>query len=296
MTTGTENNIAINVGRILTWLQTGYATDQQEVPNLDEVIKGIADGIDTNSVINSAAVLTGVTPGTVTVSKALIVDANKDLSTLRNLGMTGALTFDILGSIAAGVVSSANDTSGVHLNTAKTKVVGINADTGGVGLSVDGNYRAAEFRFLIGTAIASGNISTYGSQGHLKMIANVNTGGNQAGALGHLESAGVITMTGSINLVKAGFASFVDLATGAVIAAGTVVSAFGVNPANFTGVTVNGRLALMHVTAPAGAFWGSLFDISGLNGLAVAAAGATQDLHGIIYYNGVKYTFPLYRA
>jgi hypothetical protein len=128
------------------------------------------------------------------------------------------------------------------------------------------------------------------------MIVSVNVGGNQGGVLGHLETAGTLTLTGSINTVKSGVASFVDLATGAVIAASTVVSAFGVNPANLTGVTKTGRLAIVHVTAPAGNYWDSLFDISGPNGIAAAAAGATQDKFGVIYCDGVKYTFPLYRA
>lgn len=37
-------------------------------------------------------VLTGVTAGTVTASKALVVDANKDLASLRNLTLTGTAT------------------------------------------------------------------------------------------------------------------------------------------------------------------------------------------------------------
>ncbi len=40
----------------------------------------------------NVAALTGVTAGTVTASKALVVDANKDLSVLRNLGIAGTLT------------------------------------------------------------------------------------------------------------------------------------------------------------------------------------------------------------
>lgn len=34
----------------------------------------------------------GITAGTVTASKALVVDANKDLSSIRNLGLSGTLT------------------------------------------------------------------------------------------------------------------------------------------------------------------------------------------------------------
>ena len=194
-----------------------------------------------------------------------------------------------------GTVSSANDTSGVHLDgTTVTKAHGVAADTGGVALA-SGFVRASSSRLLIGTAISGApNVSAAGIEGLLKFIVSANMGGNVGGVMGHLESEGTLTLTGSINVVKAAVAAFLDLAAGATVAASTVVSAFGVNPANFG--TLTGRSAIVHVTAPVAGYWGSLFDISGLNGLATSAVGAIQDLHGVIYYNGVKYTFPLYRA
>jgi len=268
-----------------------YTLYETSVDGLQLTTAGVTDSLNKRFVTDAElALLSGVSaaPGTVVASSAVTVDANKDVTGIRNL------TFDKTGSITMGTLSSANDTSGVALSSAKTKADQVCADTGGSALTA-GNYRARVSRFLIGTAISSGaDISTYGHENLLKMIASVNTGGNQGGALGHLESAGTLTLTGSINVVKAGVASFVDLATGATIAASTVVSAYGVNPANFG--TVTGRTAVIHVTAPFAGTWGSLFDISGLNGLAAAAAGATQDLHGVIYKDGVKYTFPLYRA
>jgi len=205
-----------------------------------------------------------------------------------------ALNIDKTGSIAMGTLSSANDTSGVALSSSKTKADQVCADTGGSALTA-GNYRARVSRFLIGTAITSGaDISTYGHEDLLKMIVSVNVGGNQGGVLGHLETAGTLTITGTINTVKAGVASFVDIATGGTIAANTVVSALGVNPANFG--TVTGRTAIVHVTAPSAGTWGSLFDLSGDQGIAGSAAGATNDKFGVIYVDGVKYTFPLSRA
>lgn len=41
----------------------------------------------------------GVTAGTVTASKAVVVDSNKDIATLRNVTMNGTLTFSAGGSI-----------------------------------------------------------------------------------------------------------------------------------------------------------------------------------------------------
>lgn len=57
--------------------------------------------------VAEAQVLDGVTGGTVTASKALVVDANKDLAslrdlTLRGLTMTGALTVSVEELAAAG--------------------------------------------------------------------------------------------------------------------------------------------------------------------------------------------------
>jgi hypothetical protein len=209
-----------------------------------------------------------------------------------------ALAFPIAmtkaGLFSLGTLSSANDTSGVALSSSKTAAMRICADTGGAALT-SGFERAIQGRFLLGTAITSGaDISAAGIEGLLKMIVSVNVGGNHAGIMGHLESAGTLTLTGSINVVKAGVASFVDLATGATIAASTVVSAFGVNPASFG--TVTGRTAIVHVTAPNAGAWGALFDLSGNQGIATSAAGSTNDKFGVIYVDGTKYTFPLSKA
>lgn len=43
--------------------------------------------------------LNGVTAGTATASKALVVDSNKDIATVRNVTMNGALTFSAGGKI-----------------------------------------------------------------------------------------------------------------------------------------------------------------------------------------------------
>lgn len=214
--------------------------------------------------------------GTGEASKVLSLDANK--------------TFKI------GTLSSANDTSGVPLTATINKVVAINADTGGTALGA-GNTRAAAFRFLLGTAITSGaDISAYGAECLLKNIVSVNAGGNMGGVLGHFESAGTLTLTGSINTVKAGVASFLDLAANATVAAGTVVSAFGVNPANF-GTTMNGRSAIIHVTNPMAGTWGSFLDLSTATGCTQdSAAGATTDKYLKVYINGTLYTIAMSTA
>jgi hypothetical protein len=195
-----------------------------------------------------------------------------------------------------GTLSSANDVSGIPLTASVNKAHAVHADTGGVALTA-GNIRASLNRFLIGTAITSGaDISTYGEEALLKMIVSVNVGGNQAGKLGHLESAGTLTLTGTINTVRAGVTSFLDLAANATVAAGTVVSAYGVNPANF-GTTMNGRSSIIHVTNPMAGTWGSFLDMSTATGLTQdSAAGATGDKFLKVYLNGVLYTIAMERA
>ena len=58
--------------------------------------------------------LDGVTAGTVTASKALVVDANKDLSSIRNLTVSGDITLDDGGSIkeAGGTAAITIDSLG----------------------------------------------------------------------------------------------------------------------------------------------------------------------------------------
>jgi hypothetical protein len=230
------------------------------------------------------------TLGTVQASKAVTADANKDVTGLRNL------TFDKTGSVTLGTLSSANDTSGVSISSAKTKALAVNADTGGVALTA-GSYRASASRMLIGTAITSGaDISVAGIEGLLKTIVSANVGGNQGGVMGHYESAGTLTLTGSINTTKSGVTSFLDLATGATVAAGTVVSAFGVNPANF-GTVMSGRSAIIHVTNPMAGEWGSFLDLSSATGCTQdAAAGSTGGKFLKVYLNGVLYTIAMVTA
>ena len=214
-------------------------------------------------------VLTGATAGQMVASKALVAGAG--------------------GSLAFGLLSSANDTSGVHLTAAVTKAVAVHADTGGVALGA-GFARAGLSRFLIGTAITSGaDISAAGHEGLLKFTASANMIGNCGGVMGHLESVGTLTLTGNINTVKSGVASFVDLATGATVAASTVVSAFGVNAANLG--TLTGRASIIHVANPMAGTWSALLDLSSATGCTQATvAGATPGPFIKVYINGTLHT------
>ena len=72
----------------------------------------ILDGVTADA--TEINVLDGVTGGTVTASKALVVDGNKDLASLRNVTLTGTLTLDSVGITAvttSGETFADNDTS-----------------------------------------------------------------------------------------------------------------------------------------------------------------------------------------
>lgn len=260
-------------------------------------VSGLKIGVGAGTAVSASAAeintLTSVTAGTITASKAVVVDSSKKVN---EWNMTGALTIDKTGSISLGTLSSANDTSGKALSSSVTNALSVCADTGGSALTASFT-RASRSRYLIGTPITSGaDISTAGFEGLLKSIVSVNVGGNQGGVMGHYETAGTLTLTGSINTTKSGVSSFLDLGENATVAAGTVVSAFGVQPANF-GTTMTGRSAVIHVTNPMAGTWGSFLDISSGTGLTQnSAAGATADKFLKVYVNGTLYTIAMATA
>lgn len=247
----------------------------------------------TLAIVNGATV-TGLTGQTTFASAAEIETGTESAKVIAPDTLKAALAA-LPYKILQGTLSSANDTSGVAVSAANSKAQAVHADSGGVALTA-GNIRAALARMLIGTAINSvgGDISVSGHESLLKLIASVNVGGNLSGGMHHLKSAGTLTLTGTINTVRAAVGAFIDLAAGATVAAGTVISALGVHPANFG--TCNGRKSIVHVTNPFAGAWDALFDVSGDQGIAAAAAGAVNDKHGVIYISGVKYTWPLVRA
>lgn len=204
-----------------------------------------------------------------------------------NSNTAASPTWQTIGS--AGAVSSSADGSGVPLSASVTAALSVCADTGSAALAAS-NTRAARFRYLIGTTPGTGDISMYGAESLLKVIASSNTTGNWGGILGHLESQGTLTITGSVNTVRAGVASFLDLASGATVAGSTIVSAFGVNPANF-GTTMTGRATIIHVTNPMASTWNSFLELSSATGCTQdTAAGASGHKYLKVYINGTLYT------
>ena len=77
--------------------------------------------------------LDGITAGTAAASKVLILDANKDIGTIRNLTIDGVFTdgnytFDTsgnvsgLGTVASGNITSSGDIQGANIISTNTIV------------------------------------------------------------------------------------------------------------------------------------------------------------------------------
>lgn len=120
---------------------------------------------DSNITLAQVTALSGVTPGTVTASKALVVDANKDLASLRHLTLTGNL------------VSGATTLSEADLALVDGLTVGTIAASKAV--TVDANKDVAQFRNLrtVRTILGSGaaaSINTAGAGTYT--AANILTG------------------------------------------------------------------------------------------------------------------------
>lgn len=75
----------------------GLRIDADQI-NTDELYIG---GTQASLSATELNVLDGVTAGTVTASKAAVVDSNKDIADFRNVGLTGTLTFGVGGQINA---------------------------------------------------------------------------------------------------------------------------------------------------------------------------------------------------
>ena len=87
--------------------------------------RDLADYISTGVSDTELDVLDGVTAGTVTASKALVVDANKDIASLRNITATGAITGDVTGNVSgtAATVTGAAQSNITSLGTLTTLTI-----------------------------------------------------------------------------------------------------------------------------------------------------------------------------
>ena len=138
---------------------TGNATSLGSITAGTSFIIGSAD-------LNEADMekLDGITNGTAAANKALVVDANKDIGTIRNLTIDGAFTdgnytFDTsgnvtgLGSVACGAVTSTGQVLGTTLSGSTA------VRAGGADLWGFSSAGAAKFSTLSATAVSATSLS-----------------------------------------------------------------------------------------------------------------------------------------
>lgn len=125
------------------------------------------------------AALDGVTAGTVTASKAVVVDANKDASTFRNVAMA-TLTADAIagGDSSLGITGQAAAQGGEVVVTGGTSSTAGNV--GGVASLVGGTPGATSAGAAARVVGAAGG-ATSGNGGNAEMAGGAGTAGNGNG-------------------------------------------------------------------------------------------------------------------
>jgi hypothetical protein len=257
LSTAAQPNIT-SVGSLSGLTTAGLILGATTITATGSEINKLAGVTATTSEINKLA---GVTAGTVTASKALIVDANKDLSSLRNLTIDGTLdgVTTLTATTVAGTLSTAaqpnitslgslsglttvgitlgstaitatgneiNKLAGVTASTSEINTLaGVTAGTVAVSkaLIVDSNKDLASLRNLTATGTVSANALT----GTLSTAAQPNI--TSVGSLSGVTTAGItlgataITATGTeINILDGVTASTSEINTLAGVTAGTV--------------------------------------------------------------------------
>ena len=141
-------------------------------------------------------VLDGVTPGTVAASKAMVVDANKDIASVRNITSTGAVTQGGARLLTAGAAAAAvadrigaSLTEGYEIKVIDETVSGFAAaktfdltediPAGAVILSVQANIEtlvvAGGTSVKVAIGVAGGDVDKYGKTANLSKNAKIDT-------------------------------------------------------------------------------------------------------------------------
>ena len=222
-------------------LITATAADLNKLPNITA----------TATEINKVA---GVTPGTVTASKALIVDANKDLSSIRNLTLAGSLT-------GASTVSATTLTG--TLSTASQPNI---TSVGTLGdLTVTNQVNAATVS--TDSVILGGNDIT-SSLSNIGNLGGVTAGTVSASKVLLVDASRNLTNMG--NLTSTGTLSATTLTGTLSTAAQTAITSVG-NLTNLT-IAANGNLTMSGTGALTGAATVSATTLTGALSTATQTA------------------------
>ena len=210
--------------RILTDTGTGGSLNAEANATFDGSTLSVTGAITASGVVTGAGftigsaviaeaeleMLDGITAGTAAASKALVVDANKDIGTLRNLTIDGTFsdgnyTFDTSGNVSGlGTVGSGAITSSASVTAGTSFIIG-SADINETDLEkLDGitNGTAAANKALV----ADANIDI-GTIRNLTMTGDLTVGGTTAlddnileinrGATSNANDCGIIIERGS---------------------------------------------------------------------------------------------------
>jgi len=199
------------------------------------------------------AVLDGVTAGTVTASKALVVDSNKDIASLRNITLTGELDAgsldvsgdaDIDGTLEADAITIAGVTLSETIADTVGAMVGSNTETG-IGVTYDDSDNTLDFvigssaitNAMLAGSIADSKLSTISTAGKVDIGALEIDGGTDIGAA--LVDADLIivddgagganrkaTMSRVATYIEGGISGDISISSGtAAIGSGVIVNA-----------------------------------------------------------------------
>jgi hypothetical protein len=232
----------------------------------------------TGSEINT---LTGVSAGTVTASKVLVVDSNKDLSSLRNLTLTGTLTANTLSGTLS-TASQANITSTGNLTLPGSLTI----TNGTTLLNFSNTSSSSNFRLSIDSVSGNIDISNNNSSNStlLSLYANgkrqltcINNNDyvnlpNHNGSSAGLQLAGtLVTSTAAELNYLSGVTAGIAAASKALVLNGSSNITTGINSLSATtlsATTLTGTLSTAAQT--------SITSVGTLTGLTVSSSGSTS--------------------
>jgi hypothetical protein len=207
--------------------------------------------LDSTTIITAEiAVLDGVTAGTAAASKALVLDANKDIGTIRNLTIDGTLsdgnyTFDTsgnvsgLGTVGCGAITSSGNlavtgtiTGDASLTLDSTTIItaeiavldGVTAGTAAASkaLVLDANKDIGTIRNLtIDGTLSDGNY-TFDTSGNVSGLGTVGCGAITSS--GNLAVTGTCDVSGTLGVTGVGTFTAQSVHTGGIQTGGAILS------------------------------------------------------------------------
>ena len=209
--------------------------------------------LDTTTITTAEiGVLDGVTPGTATASKALVLDANKDIGTIRNLTIDGTFsdgnyTFDTsgnvsgLGTVVCGVLTAATGSTVGNLTLADGSITSSSAAItfGAENLSTTGTLGCGVLTTTSGASGSNALVITAGdilvSSGHIDMTVGDLTLADGSVSITDADNATSLSVTNNTittnNLIDVTTSS---LTTGSVINIDTTSTSFTGSIMNIT--------------------------------------------------------------